>query len=79
MKNIPCAFYDELEVFALKKQKLTIIYLDSHKTQTMVNGIISDLYTREKIEYLKLESGWEIPLSCIVSAGDKNLSDYNFC
>ncbi|MFA8433052.1 MAG: hypothetical protein ACEPOZ_00915 [Marinifilaceae bacterium] len=81
MKNpkIPCAFYDELEAIALQKQKVTIIFKDPHDTQTMVNGTIEDLFTKEKIEYLKLNSGWIVPLHRIVSAGNKNIDDYKYC
>ena len=77
VQTIPCAFYDELEAMATKKQKVTIIFLDPHDTKTMINGTITDFFVRDKVEYLHLHSGWDIPLNRIVSAGKKNLSDYS--
>lgn len=78
-QRIPCAFYDELEAMATKKQKVTIIFFDPHNTKTMINGTIKDFFVRDKEEFLKLHSGWEIPLNRIESAGNKYLSDYTSC
>jgi len=55
MKNkeytpIDCSFYDRLEHYATLKATLPISYTDNEGAK-LINGIIKDLRTIEKVEY----------------------------
>ncbi|MCB0668035.1 MAG: hypothetical protein KDC80_19545 [Saprospiraceae bacterium] len=62
---VSCKFYDQLEAWATMKTKLDIIYQNRPGESLLISGQIKDLYTREKCEYLMMESGVEIQLDLI--------------
>ncbi|WP_337872817.1 hypothetical protein [Ignavibacterium sp.] len=65
-KPIACGLYDELELRALRKQKTKITFKnDSDHVQT-IDCIISDLFTKDKAEYLKTSDGLIIRLDDIL-------------
>lgn len=61
-KPIACGLHDELEARAIKKQKCKITFVDDSGVIQTIDSIISDLFARDKVEYLKTESGLEIRL-----------------
>ncbi|MBE7172715.1 MAG: hypothetical protein INR73_19210 [Williamsia sp.] len=64
-KPVPCDFYDQLEAFSTMGTACEIRFLlDEHPVE--VKGRIVDLYTREKVEYLKMDSGLEMRLDKII-------------
>ena len=73
-KPVNCDYYDHLEEWATKKEKISINYhlgADSHTDE----GVIKDLYVREHEEYLKLDSGKEIKLDTIKSINGRSVKD----
>lgn len=65
-KPIACGLYDELELRALRKQKLTLTFLnDKNETET-IECIIADLFSKDKTEFLKTTDGRIIRLDDIV-------------
>lgn len=62
---VSCRFYDQLEAWATMKTNLDIIYQNIPGESLLISGQIKDLYTREKCEYLMMESGIEIQLDLI--------------
>lgn len=67
-KYIPinCDFYDRLEAWAINKEKVFINYT-REEVETNAEGLIKDLYLKQKVEYLLLSDGSEIRLDCINS------------
>ncbi|UOQ73530.1 hypothetical protein [Hymenobacter cellulosilyticus] len=39
-------------------------------------GIITDLFIQDKVEYLRLEDGFELRLDALVAVDDKELRNY---
>ena len=79
MKNyqpISCNFYDELEALATLRSSCMIIYQDENADRHEAEGVIKDLYIREKAEYLLLNTGFEIRLDQLVSVNGKELKGY---
>lgn len=64
---IACGLYDELEVRALKKQNVWLTYRISESQENKINCVITDLFSKNKIEYLKTDSGIIIRLDDILS------------
>lgn len=64
---ISCAYYDELEARATLGRVCTIRYRDESGEEQETRGRIVNLFTRQKIEYLQLDSGFTLRLDRLVS------------
>jgi Rho-binding antiterminator len=56
-KPIACGLYDELELRALRKQKSKITFKSHINNTQTIDCIISDLFIKDKAEYLKTSDG----------------------
>jgi len=52
-KPIACGLYDELELRALRKQKVTLTFLNDNSETEIIKCVIADLFSKDKIEFLK--------------------------
>lgn len=66
---INCNLFDLLEEAATLKQKNVILFRGKRGLQ-IVNGQIVDLFTREKVEFLRMKNTSEIRLDTIVQFND---------
>ena len=73
---ISCNFYDELTLLAMRKKTCEIVYRVNEQKVTTVTGVIRDIYTKEKEEFVVLESGLAIRLDQLISADGKILGNY---
>ncbi|GAA3935467.1 hypothetical protein [Hymenobacter algoricola] len=74
---ISCTFYDELEARATTGQECTLTYRPEPDTPpSTTRGIITDLFIQDKVEFLRLQDGFEIRLDTLVAVDDKELRDY---
>lgn len=65
-KPIACGLYDELELRALRKQKVKIVFLNDKKENEIVECVIADLFSKDNVEYLKTDTGLIIRLDDVV-------------
>lgn len=77
-KPISCSFYDYLEAFAVKKIDCIIVFNESGKPE-QTTGIITDLFSKNKIEYLLLDSGKTIRLDHLIKVNDIALNLFESC
>ncbi|MCZ7609512.1 MAG: Rho-binding antiterminator [Ignavibacterium sp.] len=56
-KPIACGLYDELELRALRKQRVKIIFLNAKDDNELIECIITDLFSKDNTEYLKTDNG----------------------
>lgn len=68
---INCSYYDELEAIATLKKVVTIVYLDEQGEQVDATTRITNLFTRNKEEFMVLENGIQFRLDRLVSADGK--------
>lgn len=73
---ISCDFHSELELFALRRQPVEILYITVDGDEAIISQPIQDLYTRNGEEFLLLPDGSEIRLDQLVSVGGKVLTNY---
>ncbi len=74
---ISCSFYDELEARATTQHTCTLLYRTEADTPPATyQGIIADLYIRDKVEYLRLADGFELRLDALLAVDDKELRNY---
>jgi Rho-binding antiterminator len=65
-KPIACGLYDELELRALRKQKVTLTFLNDNSESETIECVIADLFLKDKTEFLKTTEGKIIRLDDIV-------------
>jgi len=70
---ISCSYYDELEALATFKKLVNIQYLDEQGAAQETEDVIKDLFTKEKIEYMLLQSGNSIRLDYLIKVDGKAL------
>ncbi len=75
---ISCAFYDELESSAVKKENSIIIYKDNEEVIT-IHAVIVDFKTQNKEEFLILSDGTKIRLDTIISFNSIKPTDKDYC
>lgn len=55
---IDCNYYDVLVLYAMHKEPLKIkVQIDGSAGSEELKGIIKDIYTKDKVEFLKLDTG----------------------
>jgi Rho-binding antiterminator len=70
---INCSFYDELEILAMRKRKVTVEFRDEDNQDTSAEDVIVDVYSRNKEEFLKLRGGQIIRLDRLIRVDGKSL------
>ncbi len=65
-KPIACGLYDELELRAIRKQRVKLIFQDDKKGNEVIECIITDLFSKNKVEFLKTSDGKIIRLDDIL-------------
>ena len=74
---ISCSFYDELEALATKHQPCTLVYRTEPDSPPITyQGVIADLYIRDKVEYLRLSDGFELRLDALLAVDNKEMRNY---
>lgn len=67
---IHCGFHDELLAWATLAREVNIVYRNGQGSETEVQGVIVDVFTRDRAEFLRLHSGTEIRLDRLVEVAD---------
>ncbi len=75
-RPISCSFYDELEARATLRQPCAVHFLTEAGATATHHGIITDLFIREKVEFLRCLDGFELRLDSLTGVDDKELSAY---
>ena len=75
-KPVNCDFYDELEALATLKKKADIVFIADNGGKSVIQGRITDLYTRDHVEYMKLDNGLEIRLDEVIEIDGKRQKNY---
>lgn len=52
-KPIACGLYDELELRALRKQMVKLTFQNDNKENELLECIVADLFSKDKVEFLK--------------------------
>jgi len=68
---IDCNFYDEIEIRAMRGNKCSVVYLADDETQTTLEGVIKNVYSKNKEEFLEMENGLVFRLDRLISIDGK--------
>ena len=70
-RPINCSYYDELEAIATLQKRVTIVYQNEQGKEVSTATRITNLFTRNKEEFMVLENGIQFRLDRLVSAHGK--------
>ncbi len=76
-KPIDCNLYDYLEAWATTRKNSTVVYSDEGENKS-AEGLIKDLYIKDKVEYMKLNDS-EIRLDALLKVNDVDFSAGESC
>ena len=68
---INCDYYDELVLLAMRKKEVEIVYQAGEQKITSLRGVIRDIFTKNKEEFVVLETGLHIRLDYLISVDGK--------
>lgn len=68
---INCDFYDEIEIRAMRKSETKVVYLSENEEPTTIEGVIKNVYAKNKEEFLEMESGLTFRLDRLISLDGK--------
>lgn len=64
-KPVSCDFYDVLESLSTLKERCRITYEGEQERESKTEGVIRNLYTRDRVEFLSMDNGAEVRLDKI--------------
>ncbi len=76
-KMVSCDFEDQLEAWSTLRQSCKITYRSTESALVEAEGLIVDIYSADKADFLKLKDGTVIRLDKIVSVNGKKVSEYD--
>jgi Rho-binding antiterminator len=76
-KMVSCDFEDQLEAWSTLRQNCQITYRSAEDELVEAEGLIVDIYSANKADFLKLKDGTVIRLDKIVSVNGKKVSEYD--
>lgn len=65
-KPIACGLHDELELRALRKNKVELSFRGESNSIQTITCVIADIFSKDKVEYLKTDEGFIIRLDDIL-------------
>lgn len=68
---INCDFYDEIEIRAMRRTSCTVVYLAENGESVSIKGIIKNVYSKDKEEFLEMENGLIFRLDRLISLDGK--------
>lgn len=72
---IRCDLYDELVLLAMRHQACTIVYQDAANQKIVLEAQIVDVYSQNKQEFLRLQSGTILRLDTLVQVNQLKFKD----
>lgn len=71
-KPIDCGFYDYIESAIIKKEKVDLEFYDEAGNSVKSKDLLIDVFSKDKVEYLKTYSGLIIRLDNLIKIDDKD-------
>ena len=75
---ISCTFHDILLDRSTRRKEVRVIYSKDRKRFKAL-GIIEDVFTKDKVEYLRIKDGPTIRLDDLISVDKEAIADYSSC
>ncbi|MBF6991486.1 MULTISPECIES: hypothetical protein [Cupriavidus] len=73
---ISCEFHDLLEALATVRRPAVIRYRDQDGAARQVTATITDIFSRERVEFVSLGTGEALRLDQLVEVNGEKLRDY---
>jgi Rho-binding antiterminator len=74
-QQVSCSLYDGVESLAVNRKKIKISYVNTANRIETTEGIIADLFSKDKAEFIRLDNGLEIRLDKITEIDGRQYSN----
>ena len=63
---VSCSLYDGLETFIVGRKKIELVFLNAENSEVETECVITDLFSKDKAEFIRLDNGSEVRLDKIL-------------
>ena len=71
MKNdnfrLACGLYEEVELLSMRRTKVCVVINDDNNNQKEIIGVITDVFVKNKVEFIQIDNKYDIESSLINS------------
>ena len=74
--RLSCSLYELIEIWAMRKAEVEILYNDSENKEQRIDGIITNVYSRDGLEQVVINEDLIIPTKSLIRINDVSFSNY---
>ena len=74
--RLSCSLYELVEIWSMRGSEVELLYIDESGKETAVSGLITNVYSRQGLEQIEVDSKISIPTKNIIRVNDVSFSDY---
>lgn len=69
--RLECGLYDQLELWSMRRMQVKVVFKLVNGEEETIEGLISDIFVRNKQEIIKINNKQEIETSTIIEINSK--------
>jgi len=74
--RLSCSLYELIEIWSMRGNEVDLVYMDEDRREQTHSGIITNVYSRNGLEQIEVDSKLIIPTKNIVLVNDVSFKDY---
>jgi len=74
--RLSCSLYEMVEIWSMRGTELELKYIDAQGKEQLIDGIITNIYSRDGLEQLVVNNELIIPTKNIIRVDDISFSNY---
>jgi hypothetical protein len=74
--RLSCSLYELIEIWSMRGNEVDLVYMDEKNHEQTHSGIITNVYSRNGLEQIEVDSKLIIPTKNIVLVNDVSFKDY---
>jgi len=65
--RLACGIYEEIELLSMRRNRVSVIINDDNNSTKEIIGIITDVYVKNKVEFIQIDKEFNIESSQIIN------------
>ncbi len=74
--RLSCSLYELIEIWSMRGNEVDLVYIDEVNQEHTHSGIITNVYSRNGLEQIEVDSTLIIPTKSIIRVNDVSFSNY---
>ena len=63
--RLACGLYEQVELWSMRRTAVKVVFENTEGSSQEVKGVITDVYVRNKVEYIQMNTDLDIETSSI--------------